>query len=129
MPTLSNPNDKISLEQRDDEYALIRVAADGTKTEMVLSTANVLTLAQSAQRLRDQLLPRLSRPGPDAISTTPVVQVGLNTDLHKTAIHLTMIDPNGAQMSFSLPLQVARQLAERLPGRVREIEEEKPTKQ
>jgi hypothetical protein len=35
MPTLNNPDDKISLEQRDDEYALIRVAADDTKTEMI----------------------------------------------------------------------------------------------
>lgn len=129
MPALTHPSDRISLEQRDDDYALIRVAADGARSEMVLSAANVITLAQSAQRLRDRLLPKLSRPGADAISVTPVVQVGLNTDLHKTAIHLTMIDQNGAQMTFSLPPQVARPLADRLPVRIAEIEAEKPTKQ
>ena len=56
MPALTHPSDRISLEQRDDDYALIRVAADGARSEMVLSAANVITLAQSAQRFRDRLL-------------------------------------------------------------------------
>jgi hypothetical protein len=129
MPILTDPNDKISLEQRDDDYALIRVAANGTKSEMLLSAANILTLAQSAQQLKDQLLPKLSRPGADAVLMTPVVRVGLNVDLHKTAIHLMMIDPNGAQMAFSLPPELGRSLAERLPARLAEIEKEKATKQ
>lgn len=36
MPALTHPSDRISLEQRDDDYALIRVAADGARSEMVL---------------------------------------------------------------------------------------------
>jgi hypothetical protein len=119
----------LSFEPRADKWALIHTTADGTKVEMILSDAEVLTIVQSSPLWRDRILSKLSRTGVEARSTTIVAQVELNTDIFREAIHLRMIGENGASMGFELPLEVARPLADRLPIRVAEIEAEKPTKQ
>jgi hypothetical protein len=99
---------------------------------MLLSRDNVITLAQAAPLLRDQFLSELSRSGVIAVPAMAVSQISLNTDIHVTEIHLTMFDQNGEPTAaFRLPLHVAKPLAEHLPARIAEIEnqERKRTKQ
>jgi hypothetical protein len=119
------PMSDISLEPRGDDYAIVRVSSDGKTEELLLSADNVLTLAQSAQLLQGHILSKRSRIGAPAVFQTSVAQVRLNTDAHVTEIHLTMIAQNGAEATFSLPLNVAKPLAERLPARIAEIENQK----
>ena len=105
--------------------------AEGTQAEITLSEANVIVLAQSAQRLKDQILARHTPKGAGVspLISVPVARIRLNTDLHLSEILLGMIDGAGAEMTFALPPEVARALAERLPVRLAEIEKAKPTKQ
>jgi hypothetical protein len=126
MPT-TDSDDNLALEERGSAFVLVRTEADGSTTEMVLSETNIITLAQSAQRIRDAILARQSSSEATAVALTPVVQVALNTDLHRSEIHLMMIAPSGAQIGFLLPLEVAKPLAERLPVRIAEIEAARPT--
>ena len=112
----------ISLEPRGEIYAIVRVSPGGKTDELLLSPNNVLTLAQSAQLLWGRILSKRPRIGAPRVFQTPVVQVRLDTDAHVTEIHLTMISQNGAEATFSLPLNVAKPLAERLPARIAEIE-------
>jgi hypothetical protein len=125
------PEYQISLEPRGDDYVLVRIADDGTETEMPLSKDNVLTLAQSALRLQDHIHAERSRPGVSALTVTPVSQVALHTDVHVTEIHLTMTLRSGVEMTFSLPSTVAKPLAEHLHVLISKIEnqERKHTKQ
>jgi hypothetical protein len=54
---------------------------------------------------------------------TDVARIALSVDLHLSEIHLTMIDRHGARVGFALPLELAQELAERLPVGVAEIAE------
>src|ERR1700730_3709137 len=107
------PDATLLLELHGDDFLLSRTEADGKRSEMVLSEADVIKLAQSAQQLTQAILARRSRPGADAIVLTPVAQIALNVDHHKTEIQLLMIDPHGARIGFLLSPDIARRLVER----------------
>lgn len=121
-PVMDSDAETISLDSAGNDFVFRRTYANGRREEMILSRQNVLMLAQSAQRLKIRLLVKQSRPGVDAVVLTPVARIGLNTDVHKTMIHLTMIDQQGEEMGFLLPMEVARPLAEGLPVRLAEID-------
>jgi hypothetical protein len=94
-----------------------------TGVSIAISNDDILSLAQSLPALRDRVLARHSPIGDSvsAVAMTPVTQIALNTDVHKTEIHLTMYDRHGARLGFALGSEVARPLAERLPVRLAEI--------
>ena len=114
----------LKLMPKGNSYILSRSLPDGTSAEIALSEENVISLAQSARRLMDHILaqhtPKEGSVAP--IATTPVAQVVLNTDVHRTEILLTMIAPSGAREAYALPLSVAKPLSERLQVKVAEIE-------
>jgi hypothetical protein len=114
-----------------EEFLLSRLNEDGSTSEMLLGEADVRTLAQAAQRVMAELLARRSPKGGTAslVLVTPVAQVRLNTDLHQSEIHLGLIDGKGAEAVFVLAPDVARLLAERLPMRLEQIEQARPTRQ
>ena len=117
------PN-SISLEPKGQDFVLTRTDADGNQESIMLAENDVLTLAQSAQRLKDHILERRTPKG-SGVATgilTAVSRVALNVDIHQTEVLLTLFDRHGAQAAFSLPLAVAKPLSERLPVRVLEIE-------
>jgi imidazole glycerol phosphate synthase subunit HisF len=118
----NNKMPNISLDEVGINFILRSIDAAGNVNSLALSEDDILTLAQSAQKLRDHILARRSRSGAIAHAMTPVAQIELGVDLHATEILLTMIDRNGARLGFSLPHEVARPLADRLPIRVGEIE-------
>jgi hypothetical protein len=114
----------ITLASKGDDFVLRRTDASGKTTSLTLSKDDILTLSQAIPSLRGHVLAGQS-PGGGAISAvamTEVVQLELNHDVHKSEIHLTMIDRHGARVGFALPPAVARPLADRLPARVDLIE-------
>jgi hypothetical protein len=120
-------DEKLELEPQGDEYLLRQTDKDGVVTEIFLSERSVLQLAQSSLQMQVSILGRKSRPGVDAVVVTHVAQVGLNTDLALSAVHLTLYQNNGAGLVFSLPLEVAKPLSERLPAHVANLEAAIPT--
>jgi len=119
---------KLSLDPHGKDFVLKRTSESGETVEIILSAMDVLTLAQSAQRLKDHILAQQSRSGVSMGVHMPVAQVSLNTDIHVHEILLGLIDGNGAEQRFALPLEVAKPLAERLPVRIAEIEAVIPTR-
>ena len=124
MPDIKKPD--LTLAAQGDDFLLARIDADGNRSEIILSETDVIKLGRSAQQITQAILVRRSRPGAEAIALTPVVQIGLNVDHHKTEIQLLMIDPKGSRMGFSVPPGVVRLLLEYLPARLAEIDQAKP---
>jgi hypothetical protein len=107
----------IILDHASAGFVLRRIDASGTPAEITLSDEDVLSLAQSAQLLRDRILSKLTPEGGavSAAYSTPVAQIGLAPDVLGENILLTMVAPSGAQVTFSLPPHIAQILAERVP--------------
>src|SRR5437763_204298 len=121
----------LSLDPDGDKFTLTRTDDSGSVGTFTLSGSDVLQLAQSAQRLTDQIVARHNRPeaGVSFSVATPIARVRLNVDLHASEILLGMIDGQGAETTFCLGLDVAKPLAERLPVRIAEIEQPEQTRQ
>lgn len=117
---------KLQLNATETGYVLTTAAG----VSVGLSDEEILLLAQSSQLMRDHVLAKHSRGSTvSARSVTPVAAIVLNTDLHKTEIHLEITSQHGTKLGLSIPLDVARPLADRLPHRVAEIERSLATRQ
>ena len=126
---MSNTEETFDLiEQDEGEYVIRRVQADGQVQEMEVSEDDVLALARVALHLEARILERRSRPGVEAIAAMNVTSAGLATDLHKTAVHLSLFNELDIKVSFSLPLEVAKGLSEKLPQFVANIEASIPSR-
>ena len=115
----------ITLDPKGNDFILRRTDTKGRTNSITLTKDDILTLSQSIPSLRDHILSGQSPGDGTAISfvaVTEVAQIGLNTDVHRSEIHLTMIDRHGAHVGFALSPEIARYLAQRLPARVAEIE-------
>jgi hypothetical protein len=123
---MSDKKPSLSLEPVGREFKLTRIDGHGKRSEMSLSSDNIMTLAQSAQRLRDRILSSNTRSGVTAVAPTIVAQVELNDALLHSEILLTMIDRHGARACFALPVEIAELLVEKLPPRIDGIRGEKP---
>jgi hypothetical protein len=124
-------NSELTLDPDGEEFLLRKTFSDQTSQTMRLSEADVLKLAQSAQRLEAHILSKKSRPeaGVQMSNVTPVAQIRLNNDLHSAEILLGLIDGQGAEITFSLAPEVAQSLADRLPVRLSQIAQAKKTVQ
>jgi hypothetical protein len=109
----------VELEENDAGFVLTN--SDGQV--ITLTDIEMLSLAQSALRLRDRVVARQSREGANAVFVTPVLQVELNSDLLHAAIHLGLIvNEVEAPVWFSLPIPVAHALGIRLPELTAQIQ-------
>jgi hypothetical protein len=99
------------------------------KSKVRLTADQVLILAQSAQSLMGRILARRNpaTAGAEAVLVTPVAQIELNEDLLTQEIFLTLIDPNGGRLTWSLPIPLAENLIERLPKRLAELKNKPQT--
>ena len=105
----------LDLEPQGDDFLLKRVDGAGQETSIILSPDDVLTLAQSVQKMRQAVhakrTPQVAaHPG---VLATPVAQVGLDSDVHQTEVLMQMIGRNGSRLWFALPLEVAKPVSER----------------
>jgi hypothetical protein len=64
-----------------------------------------------------------------AVFVTPVVQIHLAVDALEESILLTMIERSGARIAFSLPDDIARHIAEKIPEHLARTQARKPTRQ
>lgn len=113
----------LSIEERGDEFALVRVAPDGRRAELALTEANIMFLPRLVPRFLRELLARRypggSRPAPPP--AFPVQGIYVNTDQRSTEIVMTVYDRFGGEGYFTLDGNLARDLAHRLLARADEV--------
>jgi hypothetical protein len=121
----------LSLDPKNGDFVLRRTTENGNTRSITLSRDDVLTLAQSTQRLRDHILAQHSPAGGtiSMVAVTPVVQTGLNVDVLSGDVFLTMVSSSGAQATFSFPQDIARNLADRISARLAQMRAARPTRQ
>ena len=100
-------------------------------SELKLTGADVLVIAQSAQTLKARILERLQPPGGmhGAVFSTPVEGMNLSETSLADALLLTLRAPNGAETTYTLEPELAAQLAERLAARLSILGKDGLTKQ
>jgi hypothetical protein len=121
----------LELTEDGDGYILSVAGPSGESAQVKLTAEQVLVLAQSAPLFRERVLLRRKpkAEGVEPVLVTQVVRVGLNEDMLRENILLTMIDNAGASMTFALPPEIVTLLAQRLPARLAEMLKSQPRKQ
>ena len=117
----------LTLKAEGREYRLTRFYPDGTKTDILLSEDNISSLVLSAQRIKDHIVARYKAGGVSVESVIPVGQVGLDTDMHQTELHMDIIPANGTQkLTFAFSPAAARVLLDALTAWIFKIDNGKP---
>ena len=96
LAVIGASTDNLQLEPWNDGFLLRRTQTNGHVTEIELSENNILTLAQSAQTLRDHILAKHSPAGAEGkpIVATPAPKVRLNFDPLHGEILLSLVEPS-----------------------------------
>jgi len=120
-----------SLNPSGDGFILVKTESDGTKTTMPLTGKDVLTLAASAIHLQQTILSQYDPKGGDILATvaTDVAQIAVNQEALGENILMTLIAPAGSQATFAIPRHIARQLSDRLPIHLAQMEAKQPSRQ
>lgn len=107
---------ELELIHQNNDFILRRTTATGT-SQFVLSEDDVLTLAQSAEELRQLIVAKHTPSGLEGrpVVATPAPEATLNYDALHGEILLALIQPNGRRHPFALPLKTAKALHEALP--------------
>lgn len=116
----------LNLAIAGDGFILSRVDANGVRTEMALSEAEVISLIHNARLEIDRLLEQRRRGSIGPRMTIGVREAVVNTNLHKTTLGLTLIDFEGREFSFAIQVDTARAMAAALPRRVAELRDPPP---
>jgi rhomboid family protein len=112
--------DILSFEQRDSDFVLIRNQADGSRSEITLTAANVVHLGLLAPGFARQVLTDKLGHQPSAVAKL-VRHTAMNANLRFIEIMLTILDRGGPRFKFPATERRARALAEKLVERADRI--------
>lgn len=110
------PFDILTFEQRGEDYALVRVQADGSRPEIILTPANVVHLGLLAPGFARQVLTNKVGQRPNAVTTMLRHKV-MNANLRVIEIVLTILDRGGGRFEFPATERRTRALAAKLVER------------
>lgn len=128
---MSDAAQTLHLDASGENFILRKRSDDGSEQQMILTADEVLTLAQSAPLFRERILSvRAPKAGSaTAVFATEVARIALSHETLGESILLTLFAPSGGHVTFSLPRPLAKNLAQRLPEYVSELESRQMTKQ
>lgn len=112
--------DILSFEQRGSDFVLMRNQADGSRSEITLTAANVVHLGLLAPGFARQVLTDKLGHQPSAVAKL-VRHTAMNANLRFIEIMLTILDRGGPRFKFPATERRARALAERLVERADRI--------
>jgi membrane associated rhomboid family serine protease len=112
--------DVLAFEPRGEDFALVRLQADGSRSEIVLTTANVVHLGLLAPGFSRQVLTDKLGRQPGMVAAF-VRSGAMNANLRFIEVLLTILDRGGARLDFSTTERRARALASRLVERADRI--------
>jgi hypothetical protein len=119
-PAIRRTADILSFEPRGENFALIRAQADGSRSEVILTAANVVHLSLLAPGFARQVLTDKVGQQPGAVATF-VRHTAMNANLRIIEILLTILDRGGARLDFPTTERRARALASKLVERADKI--------
>ncbi len=119
-PARGKTADVLAFEARGEDFALVRLRADGSRSEIVLTTANVVHLGLLAPGFSRQVLTDKLGKQPGMVAA--IVRSGaMNANLRFIEVLLTMLERGGARLDFSTTERRTRALASRLMERADRI--------
>jgi membrane associated rhomboid family serine protease len=115
-PSVHRTADILNFEQRGSDFVLVRRQADGSRSEIILTAANVVHLGLLAPGFARQVLTDKIGHQPGAIVRL-VRHTAMNANLRFIEILLTILDRGGPRFNFPATERRARALAVRLAER------------
>ena len=112
--------DILTFEQRGEDFALVRAEADGSRSEIVLTAANIVHLGLLAPGFARQVLTDKVGRQPGTVARL-VRHTALSANLRFIEILLTILDRGGARLDFPTTERRARALATKLVERADRI--------
>ena len=115
----------LDLFQSESGYILRKTITNGDIYEIVLSDDDVLTLAQSAPQMALAVLSKQNQAA-NPVSAILVRNLSLNTDHHRSELHLEIETQSYGRMIAAIPLPLAQSLSARLPSYLATMAQEAP---
>jgi len=112
--------DILNFEQRGSDFVLVRSQADGSRSELILTAANIVHLGLLAPGFARQVLTDRIGHQPGAVAKL-VRHTALNANLRFMEILLTILDRGGPRFNFPATEKRARALAVKLVERADRI--------
>jgi membrane associated rhomboid family serine protease len=112
--------DILTFEPRGEDFALVRLQADGSRSEIVLTAANVVHLGLLAPGFSRQVLTAKVGKQPGVLAAV-VRYRAMNANLRFIEVLLTILERGGARLDLSTTERRARALASRLMERADRI--------
>jgi rhomboid family protein len=119
-PIAHRTADILCFEQRGPDFVLMRNQADGSRSEIILTAANVVHLGLLAPGFARQVLTDKIGHQPGAVAKL-VRHTAMNANLRFMEIMLTILDRGGPRFNFPATERRTRALAERLVKRADRI--------
>jgi hypothetical protein len=119
-PAISKRCDILKYEERGEDYALVRMQADGSRSEIILTTINIVHLSLITPGFARQVLARRFGQQPNVLAKV-IGQAVTNTNLRIIEVLLTILDRGGARFDFPATERRARALATKLVARADRI--------
>jgi hypothetical protein len=120
----------VLLKETSNGYVLRGKNTKGKNSEILLTSDDVVILAQSTQTYQAQILAERKRLGQSAsfVVTADVSRIGLGHDPLGRNVILTIVADSG-ELSYALRLPLARNLAQMVAARVDGMEAQTLTRQ
>lgn len=121
-----------SLEETDDGFTLRNKSADGAVSEIRMTPEELHGLKATIDLWTDRNMSSFQTASGSVrpIVVYPVARAGLWPDAVQENVLLTVEGPSSGQMTLSVPLSVAANIALELPGLLAQMRERQtPTKQ
>jgi hypothetical protein len=112
--------DMLTFELRGEDFALVRIRGDGSRSEIILTAANVVHLGLLAPGFARQVLTDKIGRQPGTVATF-VRNTAMNANLRFIEIMLTILDRGGARLDLPTTERRTRALASRLLERADKI--------
>jgi membrane associated rhomboid family serine protease len=119
-PAAGRTFDILAFEQRGENFALVRIQADGSRSEVVLTAANVVHLGLLAPGFARQVLIGKVGQKPGAVAAF-VRHTAMNANMRLIEIMLTILEKGGGRFDIPTTERRARALASKLVERADKI--------
>jgi hypothetical protein len=108
----SSATESLWIEERGDEFVLVRIGSAGRRSEFAAPRAGLIFLGRLIpQALQKWLASHRSKTGAAPIVAVPAEQIPVSIDIHGAELLVTMIEKPGNEAGFAVSPETARAAA------------------